>query len=91
VSVITEIIKIPNSSFYIFAFIEQNEKSILESTITLEIMNKFKGLNVEYFFDVVQEMRIDNSNVGIKYSKDEFHIIEMIFSEILHYIEKSFL
>jgi hypothetical protein len=91
VSVMTEILKIPNSNFYLFGFIDQNEKSILESTITLEIMNKFKTLNIEYFFDVVQEMKIENSNIGIKYSKDEFHIIEMIFSEILHYIEKSFL
>mgnify|MGYP000370251211 CR=1 FL=1 len=91
VSVMTEILKIPNSNFYLFGFVDQNDKSILESTITLEIMNKFKSLNIEYFFDVVQEMRVENSNIGIKYSKDEFHIIEMIFSEILHYIEKSFL
>ncbi len=78
VSVLTEILKIPNSNFFMFGFIDQNEKSILESTITLEIMNKFKSLNVEYFFDVVQEVNLENSNLGIKYSKDEFHIIETI-------------
>jgi hypothetical protein len=77
-SVLTDILKIPNSSFYMFGFIEQNNSSILESSITLEIMNKFKNMNVEYFFDIVSEFNIDNSGIDNKYSKDEFHIIDTI-------------
>jgi hypothetical protein len=61
-----------------FGFIEQNNSSILESSITLEIMNKFKNMNVEYFFDIVSEMDIESSRVENKYSKDEFHIIDTI-------------
>jgi hypothetical protein len=76
--VLTEILKVPNSNFYLFGFIEQNNSSILESTITLDIMSKFKNMNVEYFFDLIHEMNLENSNFENKYTRDEFHTIETI-------------
>lgn len=90
-SLITEILRVQNTNFLFFGFINQNDSSILESTVTLEIMNKFKSLHIDYFFDVVQEMNLDYSNIDNKYSKEEFHLIEMIFSELLHYLDKSFI
>jgi hypothetical protein len=77
-SLVTEILKIQNSIFYFFGFINQNEDSVLESTVTLEIMNKLKNLHTDYFFDIVQEMELNYSNIENKYSKEEFHLIEMI-------------
>ena len=76
-SLITSIFKIPNTSCCLFGFINQNENSILESTITLEIMNKFKLLNIDYFFDVLHEMELDYS-IDNKYPKEEFHEIQSI-------------
>jgi phage terminase small subunit len=78
VNAMTDILKQPNTNFYMFGFIEQNNNSMLESSITLDIMNKFKRMNVEYFFDVISEMNIDHSKLDIKYTKDEFHIIDTI-------------
>jgi hypothetical protein len=78
VSVISQILKIQNTQLFIFGFIDQNDSSILESTVTLELMNKFKNFNAEYFFDIVQEMNFENSNIDNKYLKEEFHIIEII-------------
>jgi hypothetical protein len=77
-NVLTDILKIPNSCFYMFGFIDQNNNSMMESSITLDIMKKFKAMNVEYFFDIVSEMEIDNSRNENRYSKNEFHIIETI-------------
>jgi hypothetical protein len=82
-TLITEILRVQNSSIFMFGFIDQNDNSIFESTVTLEIMNKFKNLNSDYFFDVVQEMNIDISNMNDnKYLKDEYHVTESIVSLI---------
>lgn len=82
-SLVTELLRVQNTNFLFFGFINQNESSVLESTVTLEIMNKFKNLHVDYFFDVVQEMNLDYSNIDNKYSKEEFHLIEMIVKYFL--------
>lgn len=98
-SLVTDLLRIQNSNFFFFGFINQNESSALESTVTLEIMNKLKNLRVDDFFEAVQEMNLDYSNIDNKYSKEEFHLIETIvfkfiyvkFSELLHYLEKSYI
>ena len=89
-SLVTEILRVQNSSFFLFGFIDQNDNSILESTVTLQIMNKFKNINPDYFFDVVQDLNIDISNMNENNNlKEEFHTIDNIFSEIIFYIEKT--
>jgi hypothetical protein len=91
-SLLTEIFRTSqNYSTFIFGFIDQNDNSILESTASLEILNKFKIMNTDYFFACLQEMNIDVSELDNKFLKEEFHVIEIIFSELLHYLEKSFL
>lgn len=77
-NVIQDIMKVNNTSLFMFGFIDQNENSILESTVTLEIMNKFKNINSDYFFDIVQEMDLDVSCIANRYLKEEFHVAEMI-------------
>lgn len=81
-SLITEIMRIQNTTFFFFGFIDQNDSSILESTVTLEIMNKFKNINTDYFFDVVQDMNIDIANEDNNL-KEEYHIIDNIVSKIV--------
>jgi hypothetical protein len=77
--ILNDILRNNNSSIFMFAFINQNESSLRESTVTLELMNKIKNLNTEYFFDVVQEMNIDISNMyDNKYFKEEYYIAEVI-------------
>ena len=90
-SLITEILRIQNSTYFFFGFIDQNEPSILESTVTLEIMNKFKNLNPDSFFEILQDLNLDISNMNENNNlKEEFHTIENTFSEIIYYVEKYF-
>lgn len=78
-NLLVDILRSHNSSIFIFGFINQNENSLYESTVTLELMNKFKNLNAEYFFDVVHEMNIDISNMNEnKYFKEEYYIVDLI-------------
>jgi hypothetical protein len=67
-----------------FGFLEQNSGSLLQSSVTLDTMNKFKQMNVDYFFGIVSEMNIDNSEIQVKYSKNEFHVIETIVTFIIN-------
>jgi hypothetical protein len=81
-SSLVDILRTHNSSIFMFAFINQNEASLSESTVTLELMMKFKNLNSDYFFDVAQEMNIDISNINDdKYFKEEYYVAEMIVRE----------
>jgi hypothetical protein len=75
-NVLIEIMRNHNSSIFMFAFVNQNESTLTESTVTLELMNKFKNINTEYFFDVVQEMNMDISNMNE--NKEEYYIAEII-------------
>lgn len=76
-SAIIDVFRIQNSSLIFFGFIDPNEHAIMESLITLEILTKFKMINLAYFFDSLQEVNVENS-LFIKYSKQEFYILENI-------------
>jgi len=81
-STLVDILRTHNSSIFMFAFINQNEASLSESIVTLELMTKFKSLNSDYFFDVAQEMNIDISNINDeKYFKEEYYLADMIVRE----------
>lgn len=82
--VLIDILKISNSTHFLFGFIDQNEASILESSVTLGIMNKFKTLNTDYFFDIVHDMKIDSSRIGNKCFNREFQTIEIMVYIIIN-------
>ena len=80
-SAIIDVFRIQNSNLMLFGFIDPNELAIMESLITLEILMKFKMINLSYFFDTLQEVNIENSLFN-KYSKQEFYILENIVNFI---------
>jgi hypothetical protein len=87
---IITILRIPNLSVFFFGFIDQNEKSILNSTVTLEMMMKLKNLNFENFFAYALDLNIDFSNLNDEnILKEDFLTAEKILSEIIFYIEKN--
>jgi hypothetical protein len=75
-NILLETLRIQNSFVFMFAFINQNESTLSESTVTLELMNKFKEINTEFFFDYVQEVDMDISDIN--QNKDEYYIAELI-------------
>jgi hypothetical protein len=76
-SALIEILRIHNSSLMFFGFIDPNETAVMESLITLEILMKFKMINLSYFFDTLQEVNVESS-IFNKYSKQEFYTLENI-------------
>ena len=90
-SLTAETLKIQNSTFFFFGFVDQNGSSILESTVTLEFMNSFMKMTPDYFFELVQDVMLINNSGGEENEnlKEEFHKIDTIFSEIIFYIERT--
>ena len=80
-TVIADILKTPNSIFMFFGFIDQNDDSFKESFITLDIMNKFKKVNLKAFFDELKKLSLDISVVN-KYSAQDYKLIEEIVRNI---------
>jgi hypothetical protein len=76
-SVISDIFRNQNSTYFLFGFIDHNYNSVLETTITLEMMNKFKNINPDYFFDIVSDMNLDNEK-DENNLKEEYQIIDNI-------------
>jgi hypothetical protein len=89
-SLINDIFRINNSTFFIFGFVDQNDSSVLESTVTLEIMNYFMKTSPNTFSEMVQDFLQENTQQNENENlKEEYHIIETIFSEIIFYIERK--
>jgi len=80
-TLLTDIFKIQNTTYFFFGFINQNDGSIIESNVTLEIMNKFKNIYPDTFFDVVQDLNLDIINEENNL-KEEYHVIENIVNYI---------
>jgi hypothetical protein len=76
-SSIVDVFRVQNPSLWFFGFIDPNELATMESLITLEILSRFKTINLGYFFDALQEVHIDSS-IFNKYSKQEFYMLENI-------------
>lgn len=74
---ISDILK-QNIFIFFFGFINTSTESISETMFTLELTNKMKNICPDYFFDILQDMKRDNSFMDNKYTKDDFHTLQTI-------------
>jgi hypothetical protein len=81
-STLLEILKIPRMNIMFFGFVNPSESNLKESLITLEIINKVKMINLEYFFDSLNEMNVSLYAFN-NYSKQEFYLIDNIVSKYI--------
>jgi len=84
---ISDILK-QNTFLFFFGFINPNIQNITQTIFTLEISNKFKNICPDYFFDLLQEIKKENSLIDYKYTKEYFHILQTI---VKNKINKIFL
>ena len=74
---ISDILK-QNTFLFFFGFINPNIQNISQSIFTLEISNKIKNMELEDFFDLLQDIKKENSLMDYKYTKEYFHILQTI-------------
>ena len=88
--ILTEIFTVQNMFTFFFGFISEYKQDVLKSQLTLDLLNKCKLFNNNVFYHYLQEMEISISQLGNRAVKEEFQILDLIFSELLFYIEKTF-
>ena len=88
--VLTEIFTIQNLFTFIFGFVSEYKQDLVKSKLTLDILNKCKLINNSVFYLYLQKMDISVSQLGNIATKEEFQILDLIFSELLFFIEKTF-
>jgi len=74
---ISDILK-QNIFIFFFGFINANTDFISETIFTLELTNKMKNICPDYFFDILQDIKRENSFMDNKYTKEDFHILQNI-------------
>lgn len=87
-SILTEIFSTKNLFSIIFGFIKENSKT--ESKIILDILNQCKKISNNEFYNYLQEFDLSSNELGNFPLKSDYQIIEVIFSELLFFVEKSF-
>ena len=87
-SLLTEIFSTKNLFSIIFGFINENSKT--ESKIILDILNQCKKLNNLEFYNYLQEFDLSSNELKNSPITGDYQIIEVIYKELLFYIEKSF-
>lgn len=88
--VLTEVFTIQNLFTFIFGFVSEYKQDLVKSKLTLDILNKCKLINNSAFYLYLQKMDISISQLGNIATKEEFQILDLIFSELLFFIEKTF-
>ena len=79
--IISEILK-QNIFIFFFGFINPSSNTISESMFTLDIGNKFKNIWPDYFFDIVNDIKKENSLLDNKYTKEDFLTLQTIVNII---------
>lgn len=78
---ISDILK-QNTFLFFFGFINPNLINTSQTMFTLEITNKIRNICPDFFFDIVQEIKKENSLIDYKYTKENFHILQTIVKKI---------
>jgi hypothetical protein len=86
---ISDILK-QNIFIFFFGFINYNMECNSETIFTLELTNKIKNICPDYFFDILQDIKRENSFMDNKYTKDDFHTLQTIVISLFVYIYSEF-
>jgi hypothetical protein len=74
---ISDILK-QNTFLFFFGFINPNLQDVSQTIYTLEISNKLRNICPDYFFDLLQDIKKENSLIDYRYTKEIFHILQNI-------------
>ena len=88
--ILREIFSIPKLYTFIFGLIDENKGSIDKSLKTLNLLNICKNIDNDKFYAYLYQMNISISRIENKALKEEFQILDLLFGEIIYYLEKTF-
>ena len=88
--ILREIFSLPKLYTFIFGLINEYKNNIEKSLRTLNILNICKKIDNDKFYSYLYQMNISISRLENKALKEEFQVLDLLFGEIIYYLEKTF-
>ena len=85
-----EIFSLPKLYTFIFGLINEYKNNIEKSLRTLNLLNICKKIDNDKFYSYLYQMNISISRLENKALKEEFQVLDLLFGEIIYYLEKTF-
>ena len=88
--ILREILSLPKLYTFIFGLINEYRNNIDKSLRTLNLLNVCKNIDNDKFYSYLYQMNISISRLENKALKEEFQVLDLLFGEIIYYLEKTF-
>ena len=85
-----EIFSLPKLYTFIFGLVNEYRKNIEKSLRTLNLLNVCKNIDNDKFYSYLYQMNISISRLENKALKEDFQVLDLLFGEIIYYLEKTF-
>ena len=88
--ILRDIFSIPNLYSFIFGLINEYSDDLDKSLKTLNLLNTCKNIDHDKFYMKLYQMNLSISRLENKALKQDFQILNLIFGEMIYYLEKTY-
>ena len=89
--ILRDIFSIPNLYSFIFGLVNEYQDDLDKSLKTLNLLNTCKNIDHDKFYMKLYQMNLSISRIENKALKQDFQILNLIFGEMIYYLEKTFI
>ena len=88
--ILREIFSVPNLYSFIFGLVNEYRDDLNQTLRTLNLLNICKNIDNDKFYMKLYQMNLSISRLENKALKQDFQILNLIFGEIIYYLEKTY-
>ena len=88
--ILRDMFSVPNLYSFIFGLINEYRDDIDQALRTLNLLNICKNIDNDKFYMKLYQMNLSISRLENKALKQDFQILNLIFGEIIYFLEKTF-
>ena len=88
--ILRDIFSVPNLYSFIFGLINEYRDDLNQTLRTLNLLNICKNIDNDKFYMKLYQMNLSISRLENKALKQDFQILNLIFGEIIYFLEKTY-
>ena len=88
--ILRDIFSVPNLYSFIFGLINEYKDDLNQTLRTLNLLNICKNIDNDKFYMKLYQMNLSISRLENKALKQDFQILNLIFGEIIYFLEKTY-
>ena len=88
--IVRQCFSLPNLFSFIFGLVDESRQDLQKSINTLNLLNICKNIDNQKFYNILNNMSISISRIENKAVKEEFQVLDLLYGEIIFYLEKTF-